>query len=261
MRELWLLLVLICWLPEGSLRRSKNPNIRHWKGMETNTGRNMVGWLLQISNPDGGFACCGSYYATYLVLSSASCMEPYRWYVDGTTVEGTAYAEDEIDNYSEVDVVYIPREYRSTTSYMDIAVIKIRRPIPGRMTEFIQLCSAQPEPGTMYRVFAWGYDSIVIQDPSIYPRTNMVPLMELEKCKSMFAKESISETVLCVKQPMDRRNCLYDGGSPLVYNNKLCGIASYGSSCQNTSVPGIFTDILKVKAYISTVENEIADLE
>lgn len=267
MRKLWLLLLLI-WLPVGfckvyknSLTRSTHTESRYWEGMDSNTGRNMGGWLLQISNPDGGFACCGAYYSPFLVLSSASCMEPYRWYVDGTTVEGTAYAEDEVDNYSEVDVVYIPDQYRSTISYMDIAVIKIRRPIPGRLIEFIKLCSVEPLPDMEYRVFAWGYDSFAIQDPSVNPKTDIVPLMDKEECIMMLPEDIISDTIMCVKEPEDRKKCLYDGGSPLVYENELCGIASYGSSCQNTTVPGIFTDINLVKSYISSVEDEMADLD
>lgn len=267
MWKLRLLLSLI-WLSTGfckiykhSITRKTIPSKRQWGGMKTNTGQNMGGWLLQIHNPEGGFSCCGAYYAPFLVISSASCMEPFRYYVDGATVEGTAFDDDEVDNFSEIDVVYIPNEYQSSKPNMDIAVIKIRRPIPGRMIEFIKLCSVEPQPEMMYRTFAWGYDSVVIQEPSHYPKTNLVPLMDTEQCKKSYSSGSISDSVICVRQPEDRKQCLFDGGSPLVYENELCGIASFGSSCQNTTNPGIYTNIHKVMFYISSVEKHLEDLE
>ncbi|KAH8359255.1 hypothetical protein KR093_005341, partial [Drosophila rubida] len=206
--------------------------------------------MIRITNVDGGFACCGAYYTHHLVISSANCMTPYRWTPSSITADGTAFTKDETDNFSEIEFVYFPDQFVAGKTNMDIALLRLRKPIRGKLTEFIKLCNTPPDTGIFYNTFAWGYNSIVVQRPSMNPRTAIVPFQKLDECQKMFAKGFLSDTVICVTQPKDRRDCLNDGGSPLVYKEELCGIASIGSTCQNTTMPGIFTDIIKVKPFI-----------
>ncbi|KAH8312309.1 hypothetical protein KR044_010163, partial [Drosophila immigrans] len=238
----------------NSISRKIRVSNRQWSGIQYDSAPNIGGWLVRITNADGGFACCGAYYSHLLVISSANCMSPFRWNPDGTTADGTAFTKDEVDNYAEIEFVYIPDEFVVGSTNMDIALIRLRQSIKGKMTEFIKLCDTAPDSGIFYNTFAWGYSSIVVQKPSSHPRTAIVPFQKTDDCQKMYKPGFISETVICVVHPKDRRDCLYDSGSPLVYKDELCGIASIGATCQNTSTPGVYTDIMKVKSYIEEIQ-------
>ncbi|XP_062122920.1 seminase-like [Drosophila sulfurigaster albostrigata] len=246
-----------CKIYRKSITRKVKVANRLWGGMKSNTGPNMGGWLIRITNADGAFACCGAYYSHHLVISSANCMEPFRWNPSGVTAEGTAFKEDETENFAEVEYVYIPDDFVAGQTKSDIALILLRMPIKGRLTEFIKLCDTPPDTGIFYNTFGWGYSSIVVQKPSTNPRTVVVPFQNKEECATKYKAGFLSDTILCVVQPKDRRDCLYDDGSPLVYKQELCGIASIGFTCQNTSTPAIYTDIMKIKNYINEIENTI----
>jgi trypsin len=45
--------------------------------------------------------------------------------------------------------------------------------------------------------------------------------------------------------------CNGDLGSPLVVNNVLVGIASWGIGCAEDSYPGVYTSIAKVKSFVT----------
>ncbi|XP_034486106.1 seminase-like [Drosophila innubila] len=263
-KRLLLFLLFAIWMPSawnklyrGPITRRVKVSMRSWGGLHTNTGSNMGGWLIRITNADGGFACCGAYFSPLLVITSANCMEPFRWNLAGATADGTALTDAEIDNYAQIDIVYVPDEFVPGNTNMDIALLKLRKPIRGRLTEFIKLCNTLPESGIFYNTYAWGYSSFVVQPPSSNPRTSIVPFQNREECEKKFKPGFLSNTVLCVTQPKDRHECLYDGGSPLTYKNELCGIASIGSTCQNTSTPGIYTSILGVKKYLLKMDKEL----
>ncbi|KAM8705468.1 hypothetical protein ACLKA7_009856 [Drosophila subpalustris] len=240
-----------------SITKRVKVSSRQWGGLESNTGSNMGGWLIRITNGDGGFACCGAYFAPLLVITSANCMEPFRWNLAGATADGTALTAEEIDNYAQIEIVFVPDEFVAGQTNMDIALLKLQKPIKGKMTEFIKLCTNPPDIGIFYNAYAWGYSSYVVQQPSENPRTSVVPFQTMEECEKKFKEGFLSPTVFCVTHPKDRRDCLYDGGSPLTYKNELCGVASIGSSCQNTSTPGVFTSILQVKKYILKIEKGV----
>ncbi|XP_034486107.1 seminase [Drosophila innubila] len=220
----------------------------------------MGGWLLRIVNGNGHFACCGAYVAPLVVITSGNCMEPYRNNLNGAEVEAIAMLKDE-ENYASIETVYTPETFKENHNLMDIAVVKLRAPIKGKMTEFIKLCDTDINDKMTMTSFGWGYSSFSLQDPSNIPRNFTVPVQNIRDCKKEWLKygqDKISDTVFCVSHPtQDRRQCVYDPGCPLIWNNELCGIVSIDSSCVDPSKPGIYTNINHVKEFILRVSANV----
>ncbi|EDV93612.1 GH18182 [Drosophila grimshawi] len=213
------------------------------------------GWLVRIrSGGANTISCCGSYISPLLVLTSANCITPFRYQLEGTNVMATAYTEDEEYSYSLVETIYTPDYFKPQTTNLDIAVVRLNIPIKGKMVEFIQLASRMPRFGQTLTTFGWGFNSLEVQPATDEPRQAKVQNMNRIECRDMFKETFVSKTVMCVKMFQDRLKCLYDGGSPLVFNNQLVGIASVGSTCANTSVPGIYTAIPILRSYIEKIQ-------
>ncbi|XP_052834679.1 seminase [Drosophila gunungcola] len=262
---LWLCFLLGVWTPQGNGKvyprdiYRRTPKFRRaWTGVEANTGKNFGGWLLRILNSNGNFACGGAYYAPLLVITSANCIYPYRNSLEGATVEGTAVSKCDSENIAEIDTIQFPERFIYRKLYMDVAVVRLKEPIKGRLTEFIRLCTIKLQPIMRTVVFGWGYDSLEVQKPSSDPRNSSVTIISLKECRQKFGKKlALSSTSVCVRQPKNPRNCLYDGGSPMIYKRELCGVVSFGSQCQNTSYPGMFTNIRRVARFIKETEESI----
>ncbi|XP_043654932.1 seminase [Drosophila teissieri] len=237
----------------------KTPKFRRvWGGVQSNTGDNFGGWLLRILNGDGNFACGAAYYAPILVITSANCIYPYRNSLEGATVEGTAFSECDRENIADIDTIKFPEKFVYQKLYMDVAVVRLREPIKGRLTEFIRLCTIKVQPRMQMVVFGWGFDSTEVQIPSSDPRNATVTIMSFKECRHNFKRNlKLTSTTVCARQPKNPRQCLYDGGSPLIYERELCGLVSFGSHCQDTSRPGIFTNIRRVHRFITEIEAEI----
>lgn len=261
---LWFLVLQICLqighgkIYKRSVSRKTPKERRTWGGMDTNTGPNFGGWLLRILDSKGEFACGGAYYAPLLAITSANCIYPHRNNLHGAAVEGTAFSKCDPELYSEIDTVHIPEKFIYHKRFMDVALVRLKTPIKGLLTEFIKLCSVDLVPGMSMTVFGWGFDSMEVQKPTTHPRSAEVTMEAIPTCRRKYGMSLLlASTSVCVKQPKNSNDCLYDGGCPLIYGNELCGIVSLGSQCQNTSYPGIFTNIKRVVTFITETEEAI----
>ncbi|XP_030376330.1 seminase-like [Scaptodrosophila lebanonensis] len=232
---------------------------REWQGVNSNTGDNHGGWLVRIMNGNGFFACGGAYYAPLMVLTSGTCIHDYRYALDGASADTPAVADHETENFSLLDTVHTPDDFRHTENFMDIAVVQLGAPIRGVLTEFIKLCTKPTKVGMNMSSYAWGYGNLDVQLPTINPKKTYVPVEDLGECQKKFweLRRKPTATSLCVTQPKDKMKCRYDPGAPLTWRNELCGVVSRGSRCWNTSYPGIYTDIYKVRKFIEDIEEGI----
>ncbi|KAH8278646.1 hypothetical protein KR018_006510, partial [Drosophila ironensis] len=230
---------------------------RTWGGPNTNTGNNFGGWLLRIVNADSSSICGASYFSPLLVIASGNCIHPYRYSLEGTSVEPTATMVTDENVFGLIDIVYTPSDFRYLKQNMDVAVIRLKKPIKGKLTEFIKLCTKPINVGMTMTAYAWGFDSINVASLSAEPRNGSVTVESSKKCATKFGKDfRLPETSFCVTHPKEPSQCRYDGGCPLTYNNELCGIVSHGPLCADTSQPGIYTNVNKVAAFILEVEDK-----
>ncbi|XP_064554832.1 trypsin iota-like [Drosophila montana] len=227
--------------------------------MSSNTGDNLGGWLVRVRS--GGadtLSCGGSYYGPILVISSANCIHPFRYQLDDASVVTTANAEDEDYSFALVDTVYSPEEFVEYRTNMDIALVRLDTPLKGTMTEFIRLTNTWATSATVFSTFGWGFDSLDVQPATDEPRmVENSMFVGLATCKKRFQAGFVADTIMCATLPRDMFDCIYDGGSPLVAQNELFGIASVGSTCRNTSNPGIYTNLMLLKPFINKIERGI----
>lgn len=211
------------------------------------------GWVIRIVNSDGNFACGGAYIAPLVVVTSGSCMFPYRHAMSGLIAEADKMHDNE-DNFSNVDTFYTPPEFEDGKNYMDVAVLRLRNPIKGKRTEFIKLCATKITPNMEMKSYGWGYGSFTILQLSSDAIVKPVPSISMDNCNKGWSKGKdivLSKSIFCVQfDTKDRSQCLYDPGSPLVYKDQLCGIVSEGSSCFHPQFPAIYTDVNKVRDFI-----------
>uniref|UniRef100_A0A6P4FUU1 trypsin n=1 Tax=Drosophila rhopaloa TaxID=1041015 RepID=A0A6P4FUU1_DRORH len=261
---LWALLVLELW-PLRSWSKLYKYNIngktpksrRWWEGPESNTGSNYGGWLFRVSHHRDATICGASYYSAYLMIVSANCIHPYRYDLEGASVEPT-FTDDNV--FGLIDTVYTPSQFQQHKLYMDIALIRLQSPIKGKTTEFIKLCSTTITTGMRMTAYAWGFDSMSLGPQSSKAKNGSVPVEDIASCRRKYAKTDIrlSSTSFCVTHPKDRMKCRYDGGAPLTYGTELCGVVSHGPLCTDTRQPGIYTNINKMVDFIEDTEKRIA---
>ncbi|KPU80851.1 uncharacterized protein Dana_GF26892 [Drosophila ananassae] len=265
---IFLLLMVIAtfWpLPTGGRVYQNNIRLRtqkfrrSWNGPEQNTGQNYGGWLMRIVNVDGSSICGAAYYSPLLLITSANCIHPYRYSLEGTSVEPTAFLSNCENIFGLIDTVYTPEEFKYLGQYMDIAVIRLKRPIQGKLTEFIRLCSTPIKTGMKMTAYAWGFDSLNIVVQTSDARNGSVTVEDPKECNKKYRNlYKVSKTSFCVTHPKKPTDCRYDGGAPLTYGTELCGVVSHGPLCSDTSQPGIYTDINLVAKFIKDVEKKIA---
>ncbi|XP_068152696.1 seminase [Drosophila tropicalis] len=229
--------------------------------MSSNTGNNYGGWLLYIkNNNDASIVCGASYYSPLLVITSANCIHPYTYDVN-MSVEPTAKSKDSEDYFGLIDTVYFPPGFKYLDQYMDIALIRLSKPIKGKLLEFISLCNHPLPDDTTLMSVGWGFDSMDVQPMSLEPTNSSVVVQNVEKCLATYTNSISPATIFCATQPADKRNCRYDGGCPVVYKTKLCGIVSWGPLCRDTSFPSLYTNITTMRKWIEEIEAKVLSKE
>lgn len=87
----------------------------------------------------------------------------------------------------------------------------------------------------------------------------LVPVVDRAKCQSMYPYGyKIDQNMFCVGDILHggKDFCLGDSGGPVVQNNKLVGIISWGFDCADRKYPGVHT---RVGNYIDWIETTIKE--
>lgn len=177
---------------------------------------------------------------------------------------------NEIDNFRKLpvmqvlaDTVIVHPDYESKTLENDLALIKLKKPVPFR--EDIQpIClPAVNEDFTGLDGYATGW-GLTDFDKRQLPETLQIvrlPIISNKRCQSMYKKAGhdklITEMDLCAgyaKGGMDA--CEGDSGGPLIVRRPndnrwtLAGIVSNGVKCGEPLLPGVYTRVSKFVPWI-----------
>ncbi|MDA3643570.1 serine protease [Saccharopolyspora indica] len=223
---------------------AEDPQARVLGGTEATTEE--APWLVALADDQGRQFCGGTLLTPVKVVTAAHCMqepltggprEPQRLRAiagrtDLSTADGTV---------AEVDRVWVHPGFRGYTSGDDVAVLTLRRPMPQPLLEVVDQGETEPyRPGTVGRVYGWGKTSESGR-PSTTLRAVDVPVTTDEACRAAYPNYD-PRSMFCAGVPEGGRDaCAGDSGGPIVADNRLIGVVSYGTGCGRPNTPGVYT--------------------
>ncbi|XP_013097463.2 seminase [Stomoxys calcitrans] len=204
-------------------------------------------YMVQILN-QGTFSCGGCMIRQRYVLSAAHCFGGTRP-ADITVVAGaTRLAETGIRR--KVSDIFIPPRWNPNTMYMDIAVLKLAFPITADRVQTIGLYSGNLNPGMMVKVNGWGRISEGGRI-SQQIRSVQVPVIDQDRCRKQYEDVIyIGKTMFCAGVLGSKDSCSGDSGGPVVFQNSVCGVVSFGVGCARDNFAGVYTRISEAIDFI-----------
>ncbi|XP_014216179.1 trypsin epsilon-like [Copidosoma floridanum] len=133
-------------------------------------------------------------------------------------------------------------------AFYDIAVIRVKESFHFDDTRLpIKLFDAgeKLQPGALAVLSGWGE----LEDGRLPVQLQAVvlPIVQKEVCENAYKKlqGGIGEDQICAGyQGLARKDaCHGDSGSPLVVDDRLAGIVTYGEDCAHPDYPGVYSEI------------------
>lgn len=118
-----------------------------------------------------------------------------------------------------------------------------------------------PKPGTVCRVAGWGQTKNNLRKPSETLREVNVTIISREICNSKKYYQNnptITDRMICAgSEKGNRDSCVGDSGGPLICNNVMRGITSFGKKdkCGAIGAPGVYTRL--TKQYVQWIKKTI----
>ncbi|KAH8239256.1 hypothetical protein KR032_002628 [Drosophila birchii] len=244
----------------GKLRKlvTRSPLHTRVVGGSVTTNEKLGGYLIQLHYMEE-FICGGTLIHDLIVVTAAHCFIG-RPYIREWMAVGGASTIREIGERRYIKEILKPLTFNSTTMHMDVAVMLLKKPMKGKNIGKLTLCTHSLKTGTVLTVSGWGMTDSAQVGPQELLHTVDVPVLDKRTCRATYQESSesllvilkfdLSDTMFCAGVLGKQDACVYDSGSPIVYEKELCGIVSFGIGCADSRYPGVYTDITFLKPFI-----------
>ncbi|XP_073827934.1 chymotrypsin-2-like [Musca autumnalis] len=203
-----------------------------------------------------GHLCGGSILTPRIILTAAHCLKTHKRTTRPSGLEVVAktpkrlYKSPQSQILSVSDVIIHP-DYSSVFFHNDIGIVKLEDEIllDGTLAEKISLPNSKPITHSKCTVVGWGrmYEKGPFPNEVLYVN---LTIYDTSHCKKKFP--DFGEKKICAgdMEHSERDSCNGDSGGPLICNDVVAGIVSYGFGCAR-KVPSVYTDVY---SYLDWIE-------
>lgn len=197
--------------------------------------------------------CGGSIINTRTVLTAAHCLVAS----DARDLQihaGTKTRSSHEGMLVNVAAIHYDRRFSMDTMDYDIGLVRLARALTfGARIQPIALPTAGDLvlDGDIGLVAGWGYKSVY--GPGSYVlQYARVPVVNQAVCNEQL-EGSVTDRMLCAGYARGGIDaCQMDSGGPLVVDEKLVGIVSWGVGCARPNKPGVYTRVSELIDWVQT---------
>ncbi|XP_011180888.1 trypsin [Zeugodacus cucurbitae] len=197
-------------------------------------------YVVSIQGTDGTRTCVGALISSNTVVTAARCLA----FFDSSKL---VVAVNDGGQVVKIAAKTFDIRFDPITNENDVAVLKLAQSVKAGT---VKLASSLPKTGTNGVVTGWDAKNKLVDMP--------VSVINRKDCisgKFKYSGDEVLKSMVC-GLAKNNKACGAIGGSPLVANNQLVGLISWGNGCGNKGNPAVYTDIPSVSSWITkTVKN------
>lgn len=224
----------------------------------TDAGVNSAPFIVSFQQ-NGIHYCAGSILNQNWVVTAAHCLASSAQVMSSTLVAGSILVAGTASTTQKRSINYfvVNDLYLGGTSPYDIGLVYTKTPFQWTAAvAAVKLPSSGTAPTGSATLYGWG--SISTTNTAVYPKTLQVAtvsIIPLTSCESALGTKGadVHSTNLCTGPLTSRIGiCTSDSGGPLVQNNVLIGIVSWGKlPCGQSNSPSVFVQVSSFVTWIT----------
>ncbi|XP_017483481.1 PREDICTED: trypsin theta-like [Rhagoletis zephyria] len=191
-------------------------------------------YLVSLQLADGTIVCGGALINSKVVVTAASCLANYdvSQFVVGVNNGAQTVKISRSNFYKQYDI---------ETNENDIGIVKLAEAVS--VSSYLALGSSLPSSGVLV---GWDANNAVVEA--------IETITSAKKCVTQgykYEDGDLFNSQFCGRAANDA--CGELPGSPLVADNKLLGVVSWGYGCANKDNPAIYSNIPVLKLWLESV--------